>query len=70
MCAAVWIKHSYWQKKQMDHYICYQLVKFVSRKIMVFVCDSLDVSDGDTNHVTFIFPLNLEHGSHPCRIQN
>lgn len=36
----------------------------------VFVCDSGDVSGGDINRVTFIFPLNLEHGPLPCRIQN
>lgn len=26
----------------------------------VFVCDRLDVNDGDMNHVTLIFALNLE----------
>lgn len=37
----------------------------------LFVCgSSLDVSGGDLNHDTFIPPLNLEHSSLPCRIQN
>lgn len=47
------------------------LAKFV-KKINWFPCVCLwqHRCERWRNHVTFIFPLNLEHGSLPCRIQN
>lgn len=60
-------------KKKIDYYIYFLYANgkvCQENNFHMFVCDSLDVSGGDINHVTFIFPLNLEHGSPPRRIQN
>lgn len=84
-CMAVWIKHytAHIAEKETNWplhlfyftfiYFSYMICKVCQENILVsnvFICDSLDVSGGDINHVTFIFPLNLKHGSLPCRIQN
>lgn len=81
-CMAVCIKHLYGRNRNKwittfissaFMYLSHAIGKVCQENksgFHVFVCDSLDASGGDINHVTFIFPLNLEHGSLPCRIQD